>query len=348
MGERLLESLQDKKAILNVIAGLMANPEIMGNEKEYNTKVDDMPEKFHKIIFGAMYNLFQQGITEIQPQTIDAYLGSFPAQYKIYEDNNGLDYLFKVKEFGMPSNFDYYYQRMKKYSFLRECVARGINTDDILDPKIVDIKEAELQRQFFDSMNLEDMFKHVEGKLIDIKDNFLFESSGSGSHMAHNLRQLVADKMSKPSYGAGLNSGLYTAATRGARLKKVYLVSAPSGVGKSRFSLSSMLSICVPEIWNSDTKQWEKTGATGKCLFITTELEEDEVKIPALCYIADINEDKLQNADLTEEEKVRIEKAIDILEVTPFWFEELHDFDLEDIEHVIVKNINKHGIQYVS
>lgn len=340
--------MQDKKSIFQLFAGLMASPDVLGNAREYKLTTDDFPESFHKIIFGAMYNLHAQGIERITRFEVDNALSEFPNQYRIYNENNGHDYLEKIEELGQPENFDLHYTRVKKYSFLRSCVSKGISISHIYDHTLIDINESEAQQKLFNSTKLEDMIKEVESKMLEIKDEFLFGSENSGSHMSDNLREIVAEKMLRPSYGAGFSSKLFTAATRGARIKKVFLNSAPSGVGKSRFAISSMLSICVPEIWNSETNQWELTGARGRCLYIGTELEEDEVKIPAICYIADVDEDKIQDATLTDAEKKRLQKAISILEKTPFWFEQLHDFDLTDIEHVITKNINKHSVSYVA
>lgn len=344
----MAELLQDKKSIFQVLSGIIKNPEVLDNVREYRLSIDDFPESFHKIIYGAVYNLHIQGIENITRFEIDNALSEFPNQYRIYNDSNGIDYLEKIEELGQPENFDLHYMRVKKYSFLRSCQKRGIDITDIYDHSILDVKESESQQERFNTTPLEDMVKHIESKVIEIQDEFLFDNENKGSHMADNLREIVAEKMERPSYGAGFSSALYTAATRGARKKKVYMNSAPSGVGKSRFSISSMLAICVPEIWDSKLKEWIKTGATGRCLYVGTELEEDEVKIPALCYIADVEEDKIQEARLTQDEKLRIEKAIGILEITPFWFEQLHDFDLADIEHVIVKNINKNNVEYVA
>ncbi|WP_144509871.1 DnaB-like helicase C-terminal domain-containing protein [Bacillus sp. FJAT-22090] len=340
--------LQDKKSIIHVLAGLMAKPELLKNTREYKITIADFPERFHKLVFGAINNLFEQGIEQITPVSIDGYLSNMPAQYLTFNDNGGLDYLYKMEEIGEPSNFDMYYNQVKKYSFLRSCAANGIDVSDLYDTTLVDIKETEKQQEVFDSITLEEMMNHIESKLVDIKDDFLSDKDNKGSHMSDNLKAIVQQKMEKPTYGAGLASGYYNAVTRAARLRKVYLVSGSSGSGKSRFALANMLAICVPEKWNSKTKQWEKTGARGRCLFVSTELEEDEIKIPALCYIADVSEYKLQNAKLDDEEKERLMKAIEVLEKTPFWFEELHDFDLADIEHVISKNVTKNGVQYIA
>lgn len=333
---------------MHVFAGLIAEPELMSMSKQYNLKVDDFPEKFHKLIFGSIFNLYQQGISEISPQVLDGYLSAFALQYRIYEDNQGLDYLFKVEELGMPSNFDYYYNRIKKYSFLRTCISQGINVSDIFDTTMVDIKDSEKQQEAFDEMSLEDMVKRIENRVMDIKGEFLFDSEKRGSQMAEGLRETIADKKLKPTYGNQLASSYYTAVTRGALPRKLMLISGNSGSGKSRFALANLLTICVPEIYDKEKNKWVKTGATGRGTFISTELEDMEIKIPSLCFIADIDEDKIHRAALSDEEQIRLDRAIEILEETPIWFEELHDFDLEDIEHVIEKNIRKNGVTHIA
>lgn len=340
--------LQDKKAIMHVIAGLMADPSIMGKVKEYNVKIDDMPEKFHKIVFGAIYNLYDQGISEISPQAVDGYLSTFPAQYQVYNDSTGLDYLFKIKELGMPSNFDYYYTRMKKYSLLRSYLANGISITDILDPTMVDIKESEKQQLAFDEMTLDEMVRNVENRIMNIKGEFILNTEENGSQMAEGLKEEIEAKKLKPTYGYQLASTYYTAAVRGALPRKLMLISGNSGSGKSRFALANILTICIPEIYDSEKKEWVKTGARGRGVFISTELEDMEIKIPSLCFIADIDEDKIHRSVLDADEQLRLDRALEILEASPVWFEELHDFDLEDIEYVIEKNVRENGVTAVA
>lgn len=344
----MADILQDKKSIFHVLAGLMDDPKKLNDTRNYRLTIEDFPESFHRIIFGIIHNLNAQGIENISAFEVDNALSEFPKMYKIYNDANGLDYVEKIEQLGEPENFELHYNRVKKHSLLRSCQKKGINISDIYDQGVLDVRDSEEQQERFNIMSLHEMVSHIEAKVIEIRDEFLFDSDNKGSHMGDNLLEIMQEKFERPSYGAGFSSGLFTAATRGARLKKVYMNSAPSGVGKSRFAISSMLAICVPEIYDKETDTWIQTGATGRGLYVGTELEEDEVKIPAICYIADVEEEKIQEASLTEEEKERLLKAIDILKRTPFWFEQLHDFDLADIEHVIVKHINKNDVQYVA
>lgn len=338
--------LQDKKAILHVFAGLMENPSIF-KKKEYNLTLDDFPEKFHQIIFGVMYNLAQQGVEKISPVTIDGALSEFPNQYRIYNENNGLEYLEKLENIGEPDNFDYYYNRVKKYSFLRACKNCGIDISDIYDENLLDVKEIEAQQKKFDDLSLEDMYYIVEKKVNNLKNTFMYNVYSSGGHMSENIREILQAKREAPSYGFNSLSGYLNTIARGLRLRKIYLFSGPTGSGKSRFILGNTLKTCIHTIYNSETQKWEPTGAKGRGLFITTELDEEECKIPALAYIADIEESKIHDNKLTDEENERLDKAAQILETSPIWFEELHDFEISDIEAVIEKHVTENDINIV-
>lgn len=340
--------LQDKKSNFHVLAGLMNNPDILSNTQEYGVKVEDFPERYHKIIFGAIYNLHSQGVEEITPVSIDGLLSTLPVQYDVFNSNGGLDYLFKMEELGESENFNYFYNRMKKYSLLRAYDSNGIDIRDIYDVNMVDVKESEKQQEEFDRMSLDDIVSHVEMKTIGIKGDFLFDNENKGSHMAEGLREEIRDITKKPRYGNQLASKYYTAITMGALPKKLMLISGSSGSGKSRFALANILTICIPEIWDSKERKWFKTGATGRGVFISTEQEDMEIKIPSVCFIADVDEGKLRRGQLTKEEYIRVEKAVDILEEAPIWFEELHDFDLQDIEYIIEKNVRENGVTHIA
>lgn len=348
MSKIILDKLQDKRAYVHVFAGLLLDPNKLSQVREFPLSEDDFVEKFHKIIFSAIHNLFHEGIEKITPMEIDGYLSNFKTLHTVFEANEGLEYLFKLEELGEPENFDYHYTRVKKFTLLRQYYSSGIDISEIysVDP-LLNTEEEILNNKRFNEMTIDQMIKFVESKLIDIKDKFIFDNEGYEGHISENLDAILESKMQAPSYGASFPSGFYNTATRGARKRKLYCVSGSSGSGKTRKGLADTLSFSVPFIYDIDKKKWVKTGATGSSLFITTELEEEEIKIPCLCYIAGVEENKIYDNELFEEERERLRIAKKILEKTPFWIVELFDFDVDDIEHVIQKYINKHGVEYV-
>lgn len=341
-----MTKLQDKKAITQLFAGLMAQPERLDN-KEYDLTLDDFVEKIHKIIFAAIKNLHLNEAVKISPIEVDSYLSNYTDQYRIFNDNEGIDYLQKLEELGEPENFSMHYQRIKKFSFLRECKKVGIDVSDLYDDKVVDLKEEQKRNDKFDSMDLMDMAKHIELKMIEIREQFVNNSSVNGGHISENARDIIDSKKGSPNYGAPMASQYLNYILRGSRKKKIYCKHGNTGSGKSRLGMANLAVKTIPVIWDDKTKQWIKTGANGKGLFISTELDEEESKLPFLCYIADVEEHRIHDNILTDDESKRLDVAVNILEKSDLWFEEMSDFDIDDIEALIVKYINKHDIDFI-
>lgn len=342
-----LKLLQDKYSYLPLFARLMSEPsEVLSLSSGYKVTPNDFLEKFHKFLFTAINNLYRDGVTKITKVEINAYFeNNFTDQYRIYKDNGGDEYVDRALELEEVENFDYHYNRIKKFSLLRHYTSIGIDITDIYDVNVVELDDEETQSERFNNMTVSDMIKHVDSKIIDIKSEFLIEKEGIGGHLSDNIRDIFEAKTKALSYGANFISGFLNTSSRGARLRKLYCISGNSGSGKTRSLLAHILNMCVPEIYVDG--KWVKTYNKGKGLFISTELEEEEIKIPAICFIAEVEEDKIHNNTLTEEEQKRLDYAFGILEKTPVWFEELFDFDQEDIEHQVEKYVNKHNVKYI-
>lgn len=325
----------------------MCKPYKLDDTESHQLTIEDFPERFHKIVFSAIANLHEQGVERINAIEVDGHLSRFPEQYYVFNENSGFDYLTKVEELGEPENYQYHLNRIKKYSFLRECIKSGIDISDIYDETLIDISETEQQQTRFDETTLEDMMENIESRLINLKDRFLFESISIGSHMGDDVDEMIENYGEEPNFGYPTPSEILNSVINGNKLKKLNCFSGNTGSGKTRMLLSSVLTACVPEIYDRKTKQWIKTGASGRGLFISTELEADEIKIPAVCFIAEVEEYKIHEGLLTQEDSDRLAYASKILKESPVWFEELHDFDLEDLEHVITKNIHQNQVEAI-
>lgn len=344
MSKNYLHQLQDKSSYIHIFAGLINNPYLLA---EHPMSEKDFPERFHKIVFSAIYNLYQDGAEGISSITIDGYLKSMPTQHRIFEEGQGIDYIEACLERGEARNFSYHYNRVKKFTLLRQYYSSGIDISDIYSVEFMNLEQEVEQHRKFNDMTVQQMIRHVEAKLIDIKDEFVYEKDGYGGHISDNIDEILTKAMERPDYGAPFLSGYYNTTTRGARRRKFYCTSGNPGSGKTRKGLGDLLFQCVPFYYDLDKQMWVYTGNREKGLFISTELEEDEVKIPALCFIANVDEDSVRNNELTDDERQRLRIAVKVLEKTDFWIEELFDFDVDDLEHLIQKYVNKHDVGYV-
>jgi len=144
-----------------------------------------------------------------------------------------------------------------------------------------------------------------------------------------------------PLYGPLIN-----AVTRGARLKKFYLRSAATGIGKTRSMIADCCYIGCNKIYD-DTFGWMKTGAAQPTLFITTEQELGEIQTMMLAFLSGVNEEHIINNFYEGDEDERVQEAASILKNSPIFIEELPDFSLQDVENTIKKNLRDHDIKYV-
>ena len=66
---------KDKLSIIQVLGSILQNPSLIIDEN-YPLTDKDFPERFHKIVFGAMDNLIRNGIQKLTEISIDEYLSN--------------------------------------------------------------------------------------------------------------------------------------------------------------------------------------------------------------------------------------------------------------------------------
>lgn len=337
--------LQDKNSIMNVLGCLIKQPSLL-SMKEYYLDKDDFPERFHRIIFAVIKNLYESGVEKIDAWEIDGFLQNYEYQYKVFEDNNGVEYINTIEELVELDNFEYHYNNIKKYSLLRTCKEYGIDISELYDDSILTPKEQEKMQQQLDEYTLEDIFHHFEKKFVEIKKVYNVNSDARGIKASENIDDVIDSLRESPDLGYPMNSLLMNTVFRGARRKKYYIRSLPSGFGKSRLSLADLLRVSVPEYYSVEESKWIKNDFREKVLFISTELEFDEIQVPSISYIAEVEEDKIVNSTCSDEEWERVEKAKEIFKKTEFWLEYLPDFTIEDVESLIERHVIENGITY--
>jgi len=132
----------DTTAIIQVIGNVFNNPQLLDLTDKYSVNEEDFPDKFHKIAFGAIYKLHELGVEKIDLKAISDFLSSRPKSEAIFKQEKGEEWLLKIAENSNSAAFDYYYNRLKKFTLLRMYDAYGISVVDIYDPDdILDTKK---------------------------------------------------------------------------------------------------------------------------------------------------------------------------------------------------------------
>lgn len=337
----------DPTAMIQVIGCCFNNPRLLDLTDKYTITDDDFPDDFHKIVFGTIYKLHELGAREITLENISDFLSSRPKSEAVYKLQKGDEWLKKVSENSIESSFDYYYNRLKKFSLLRAYDNYGVDVTDIYDPdNLLDSQKKQRQEDFLDNSTLEQIADHVDSKITEIRLHYVDDMYGESYQAGDGIEDLIDRFKEHPEVGVPLYGPLINTVTRGARLKKFYLRSAATGIGKTRSMIADACYIACERLYD-DNFGWMNTGTAQPALFITTEQELEEVQTMMLAFLSNVNEEHIINGEYLDGEEDRVRQAAKMLTEAPLYVEELPDFSLKDVEDRIKKNIRDHDIKYV-
>lgn len=332
---------------VQVIGGIYKKPELLDEQDKYNLVADDFQTPLHKLLFGTMFNLKAQGISEFDSFAIVSYLSDKPSLMKIFEENRGMDYLNELESKCNADNFDYYYNRVKKFTLMRSLYNIGFDMTTIYDPlELFDDKKIKAQNKWLDETSIEDITAIVDERIEEIKQEYLGNVYSEGQQLGSGALELIERFKQEPEYGIPLVGDLVNTVFRGARLKKAYLRSAASGFGKSRTMLGDACNFSVKEKYENG--KWVENEFSEPTLFISTELEIEECQTMALAFISGVNESHILDGEYYAGEEERVIKAAHILAEAPLYIEFLPDFSIRDVESSIKKHIRKFGCKYVA
>ena len=339
----------DVQSCMQVIGCVFLNPSLLDLEEKYKFHEEDFVQEFHRILFGSIYNLHQLGAKQVSIEDIEKYLEQRPKKYSVYKTNKGSEYLENLKEMCQPAAFDYYYNRMKKMTLLRMYHNNvGMDLSWLYDEdNILDLKKKEAQEAWFDNTSINDIANTINDKIDEIKIKYVDNSEDDIIQAGDGALSLLERLKTTPEIGYPLYGKLVNTIHRGARLKKFYLRSAATGVGKTRSMIADACTIACNKIYNIETRAWEDNGTREPTQFITTEQEEDEIQTMMIAFLSGVNEDHILENTYVADEWERVQEAADILTKSPLYIKKLPDFSLQDIENTIKFGIRQYGVRYV-
>lgn len=344
--ERQLTSQASKMAVIQVLAALIQNP-LLFNNSNYRFAKEDFPERFHEILFGAIEHLALSGMGKIDYIDIDQFLKQYPVQYKVFIDNQGPQYVQRALSIYEPSKFKYYYETLKKYSLLNSLMKQGIDTSEIYDADITDPVEIAKMQEKFDSLSTNDILAQIENKIILAKEQYSSSSDIVKNKAGDGLLEYKNSLKKKPIMGMPFTSPKLTTIFRGLRLGALYVESAGQGTGKSRRQASESAHLAVSEIYNTETKTWDKVQLCRNVLLISTELELKEVQTMWVAYISGVEEDKITDGTYVGDEEKRVDHAIELIDKANLYFVSITNYDIDDIENLIKLYYQLYGVEYV-
>ena len=338
----------DSAATVNVIGCIYNNPSLIDNEN-YNFAEYDFPEDFHRIVFGAIYNLYQTGVKQITIPTVEDYLSQRPKKLAVYKANKGDEYLEQVSAAVELSTFDYYYKRLKKMTLFREYQAIGMDlkwlydNDNILDPK-----KKQTQEDFIDNHSLEELADIIDNKISEVRIKCCTDYINQAVSAGQDIFNIIEKYKEIPGYGISMFGKYINTITEGAQLGQMYIRSAATNVGKTRAMIADACTFAFNEMYDVDKHEWIKFNREEEpTLFISTEQDAEQIARMCLAFLSGVDEEHIKHYEYIEGEYERVLHAGELLQHNTLIIEHIPDFSLKDIESSMKSNINKYGVRYL-
>lgn len=354
--KKQLEKYYDKRASCQILGDLMHNIHLL-KDKKYTLNQDDFPNGLHHIIFTCIYNLNLQGLEEIKISDIESYLHSNDpkAHTLVFENEKNIEWLNDIYDSANVSNFEYYYDKIRKLSILRSYIQEGQDVSEILDMDEIDHIIIKQQQERFDNMNITDIQKFYDKKHFSIKEKFTTKDASCSRKAGDDAEELRQRMKENPCYGYGLESEYLNTITRGALKGKFFLETRDSGMGKTRIAMKRLVNICSPYIWDFEKKDFiiNPNGQDNAGLYLGTEMDVYEELEPMMwAFISGVEEYKIRRNITTSEEEKRVEKAIEINKKTRIYLEDEEDYDISYLWNMTEKyksseNIRAMAIDYL-
>lgn len=344
-----------------MIGCVYKNPTLLDETGQYFLSKKDFVPDLHAILYGAAYDNWNNKAKSLTPELVENWLSKRPTQdaYGVFKSQKGAEWIVKAKEIADPKNFEYFYNRVKKMTVLRNYAAKGADLDWLYDKDTIDGKVKQEQEDRLDSMSIGQIADAVEDRFASVRLDCVSRIEDDTEPLGEYVDDVFESLSRKSDTGLSLydSGGWMSGLTRGARLGKFYLRSAPSGVGKSRTMMADACFLACEEYY--DGQKWVQTGnhlsigrdALGNdspaVLYISTELDKSEIITMAIAFLSGVNETTILLNAASPDEQKRIEKAKMLLKAAPLYPVLLPNFTVEDVENTIKRYHAIHNVQYV-
>lgn len=341
----------DNQAAL-LLGCLCHNPSLTCSDR-YNLKKEDFtPNRFHRILFASIKNLYLKGVQEITEVDVLEFIKNYPNQETVLLESDVGGFIETTKKLCNLENIDCYVSILKKYALLRECSEQGIDISEIVDVET----DSEAQNRQLDQWELDDIIKHFEGKLSSIKKNFYCDKSIEEYKLGMDLLEVVEGFKQEPMFGYSTFSKYLNTASRGLIKGQLTCYSIPSGGGKSCIGSAALANICCDELFDIKTHSWVKNSAyCGESgLYIQYEMDsKTELSPRILAAVSKVGAKDIMDGHYEYDEEERVRHAIEVVDRSNLYVVTMPQFTMQEIDnyvkdYVLTKNVGFVVFDYIS
>ena len=290
----------------------MKKPSLLSEKDKYNLQPSDFESRFERYIFIAILNSYTNGAQSLSEIDIDNYLMEHKDQYLLFQQNNGISYLQDALDMSTPENFEYYYNRIKKFNCLKDLKKSGFDISEFYEENELNPRQFEINQRF-ETLKPKDIFDGLKRKIYKVEGEYIEGDASITTDVSVGIDELLEKLKNSPDAGARFQGKYFNTVTRGARKGKYYIVSFPSGGGKTRLLLGEACYLAFPMRYSWETMEWKITGNAEKTLFIATEQAKEEIQTMVVAYLTGINEDVILYGHFTKEQQTIIDQAKEVI-----------------------------------
>ena len=304
--------MTNKGTIQQILGSLMKRPQFLSEVDKYSLSISDFSSKFEKYVFNAINGLWHNGAQKITALDIESYLEANDAAKKLFEQQNGLEYLQDIEEFSNIDNFPYYYTKLKKLNLLRDLKKQNFPVSEFYQEDLTAADAMEINQRFED-LTVSDIITAVKKRLLVLESDYAGTEEVQEWNIGDDIDDIVESFGAEGSVGLPIQGSIFNKIIDGAQRSCLTIRSGASGTGKTRNAVADACLLAFPLRYNGATAQWEQVGSNQKVLFIITEQTDKQIKKMILAYLTDINESKFKYGRFTEEEKKVIEQGKQVM-----------------------------------
>ena len=340
-----------------LLGALYVQPSLFDNPKMTALSEADFSNKLHKVAYSIMANLYAVGHSKFNLGIIEAYINGRPSLSNFFykemelEDDDkvpqGEYYFEKLAEHGEPTTFEPAFDIVKKMSLLRQLDKNGVDVKKFYDWDAEEQKLISYQENWLEKTSLKDIANEISDSIAEVIAQTTISSSAESAQAGDGLRGLLASFKESPDYGSPSPIDMMDSITRGDRLGKFYLYSAPTGGGKSRIMMSRACFAAFDTYYDQSKREWVDNGIQEGSLFISTELDIEECQTMALAFLTGIDEEIILDGRFDKWQEEILLEAIEIMEKAPLYFEVIPDFSIQEIESTIRHYYREKDIKHV-
>lgn len=340
--------LSDKATVQQVLGCLIQHPQFLSEVDKYNLSLADFNSSFERNIFIAITRLYEDGATAITNVDIDNALSSNDAAHTAFIKQNGLEYIEDIIDLASVPNFDYYYKKLKKLNLLRDLKKQGVDISAFYIEDLADSRAVEVNKHF-EELEITDIIQELKKSVLSLEHTYVKKGNIESWDIADEIDELVSNFGTNEGIGLPINGEICSQIINGAELGALTIRSLASGVGKTRLAVADACKLAYPFFYDTFKQCWVKNGGSAEpVLFIMTEQTKEQIMRMVIAYLTGIDEGKFRYNVMTDEERTRIQTAIEIIKhYKTLSLMRLPDPTIEQLKLMVREKVITSKIKYV-